>query len=178
MNAKLFAAIAALTVTVPQFASAANGNITFNGKITPQTCVISGNGTTSTDFTVTLPEVSVSTLDSAGRTAGRTPFSIGLNCTPSTGSVHAYFEPGANVDTATGRLNVLPGGATNVQIGLLNAANSSKINLGAADAAQNSIAVPLVGGIATLNYYAEYVATGIATPGAAESSVMYTIVYQ
>lgn len=179
MNAKLFAAIAALTAAVPQFASAADGKITFNGSITSQTCTISGNGSASKDFTVTLPKVSASSLDTAGKTAGRTGFNIGLsNCTPSTGSVHTYFEPGTYVDTTTGRLKLATGGASNVQIGLSNASNSSQIVLGAADAAQRSLAVPLSSGAATLSYYAEYVATGAATAGAATSEVMYTIAYE
>ncbi|WP_454752737.1 fimbrial protein [Cupriavidus necator] len=178
MNAKLFAAIAALTAAVPQFANAADGTITFNGKITPVSCTISGNGSTSKDFTVVLPDVSVSSLDTAGRTAGRTGFTIGLRCTPGTGPVHTFFEAGPNVDTTTGHLKLNAGGATNVQIGLRNGIDASEIRLDAPDAAQNSKAVTLVDGNGTLSYYAEYVATGAATPGVAEASVLATIAYE
>lgn len=160
------------------FAHAADGTITFNGSITAQTCTINGNGTGAKDFTVTLPKVSASTLAGAGKTAGRTAFSIALSgCTPNSGNVHVYFEPGATTDGATGNLILNSGGASNVQIGLLNA-DFSPIKAGFADASQNSKNVAIASGTATLPYYAEYVATGTATAGAANSSVMYTLSYE
>ena len=57
------------------------------------------------------------------------------------------------------------------------AGQGAYLKAGFADSAQNSLAVPLVSGAATLSYFAEYVATGQATSGAANSSVMYTIAY-
>lgn len=160
-----------------QAAFAANGTITFTGNVTAQTCTI--NGTGSNNFTVTLPTVSASTLATSGQTAGRTPFSIVLTaCSPASGKVHAYFEPGSTVDPATGNLVLAAGGATNVQIGLLNN-DLTAIKLGAADASQNSKSVDVsAAGGATLPFQAQYIATGVATAGAANSSVMYTLVYQ
>ncbi len=64
-----------------------------------------------------------------------------------------------------------------MQIGLLNS-DFSPIKAGFADASQNSKVVTIASGSATLPYYAQYVATGAATAGAANSSVMYTIAYQ
>ncbi|ODV40929.1 fimbrial protein [Cupriavidus sp. UYMMa02A] len=172
------AAIAAASAFSAQSAFAADGTITFNGTITAQTCTINGNGTGSKDFTVTLPKVSASTLGTAGQTAGRTPFNISLSdCTPNAGAVKTYFEPGPTTDTATGRLNLNAGGASNVQIGLLNS-DFTPIKAGFDDASQGSKTAAINAGSAVLPYYAEYVATGAATAGAANSSVMYTIVYQ
>lgn len=161
-----------------QSAHAVDGTITFNGNITATSCEINGNGTGSKSFTVTLPTVSAKTLDTAGARAGRTPFIIALNCDTDTGSVHTYFEPGPTTDASTGNLVINSGSGTagNVQIGLLNA-DFTQIKAGFADSAQNSLAVPLTSGAATLSYFAEYVATGQATSGAANSSVMYTIAY-
>ncbi len=182
MNQKLLgaavAAIAAVSAFSAQSALAADGTITFNGTITAQTCTINGNGSGSKDFVVTLPKVSASTLSTAGQTAGRTPFNIALSgCTPDSGAVKTYFEPGSTTDTATGRLNLNAGGASNVQIGLLNS-DFTSIKAGFDDASQGSKTAAITSGSATLPYYAEYVATGAATAGAANSSVMYTIVYQ
>ncbi len=181
MQSKLLASlIIAGTALVSQYASAADGTITFNGMVTAQTCTINGNGSGAKNFTVTLPTVSASTLAADGATAGRTPFSIELtNCTPASGNVHTYFEPGSTTDATTGRLKVAVGGATNVQIGLQNG-DFTDIKAGFADASQNSHSVAIsAAGAATLPYHAQYVATGgAATAGAANSSVMYTIVYQ
>lgn len=172
--AATFAAIAA----VPMTSHAYDGTITFNGSITAQTCTINGNGAGAKDFTVKLPTVSASALATAGQTAGRTPFTISLSaCTPATGSVHTFFESGTTTDTQTGNLKLATGGATNVQIGLLNG-DTTPIKAGFTDASQNSQSVALASGSVTLPYFAQYVATGAATAGAATSTVQYTIAYQ
>lgn len=186
MQTKLISALLlAGAATASQFAFAADGTITFSGNVIAQTCTINGSGnhndTGANNFTVTLPTVSTSALATAGQTAGRTPFNIALTaCTQKSGNVHAYFEPGPTVDTATGNLVLTgrPGDATNVEIGLLNN-DLSAVKVGAADVSQNSKSVPISSaGAATLSFFAQYVATGVATAGAAESSVMYTLVYQ
>jgi major type 1 subunit fimbrin (pilin) len=160
-------------------AHAADGTITFNGMVTAQTCTINGNGSGSTDFSVTLPTVSASSLAAAGDTAGSTPFNIALtSCTPASGNVHTYFEQGPTIDSTTGDLILADGGATNVQLHLQNS-DFSDISLNGADGAQNSLSVAIgTDGTAKLPYYVEYKATGAATAGAADSSVMYTLSYQ
>ncbi|WER47477.1 fimbrial protein [Cupriavidus sp. WKF15] len=185
MNTKLFTAlvIAGAAIGSP-FAHASDGTITFKGQITDTTCTITTGNAGS--FTVTLPNVSKTNLAAAGSTAGITGFSIALsNCNPASGNVHAFFEAGANVDPATGRLvntdGVGSGGAANVQIGLLNPSNGSLISIGASDgAAQNSLAQPIKpDGTALLPYAAQYVATGgAAAAGSVSSSVTYILSYQ
>ncbi|WP_027014959.1 fimbrial protein [Comamonas composti] len=182
MKSKIITALVVMgAATASQFAAAADGTITFNGQVTAQTCTINGNGSGSKDFTVTLPTVSTSALAAAGATAGRTAFNIALtNCTPASGSVHTFFEPGPTVNLTTGQLRVAAGAnsATNVEIGLLND-DFSAIKAGAADASQNSKPANISAtGTATLPYFAQYVATGVAGAGAANSSVQYTLVYQ
>ncbi|MDF3834777.1 fimbrial protein, partial [Cupriavidus basilensis] len=173
MKTKLLSTmIAAGVIALSQNALAADGTITFNGSITAQTCTING-GVAATNFTVTLPPVSSASLASAGQTAGRTPFNIALtNCTGTGGNVHTYFEAGSTTD-ASGNLNLDANGATNVQLGLLNS-DATAIKAGYADASQNSKAVAITGGSATLSYFVQYVATGVATAGAATSKVLYT----
>ncbi|MEN2469434.1 type 1 fimbrial protein [Burkholderia stabilis] len=180
MQTKLISALLLVgAATASQVASAADGTITFTGSVTAQTCTINGNGSNSNNFNVPLLNVSTSALAAAGQTASAKAFSIALTaCTPASGNVHAYFEPGPTVDTATGNLFLTAGGATNVEIRLLNG-DYTPIKLGAADASQNSQSVAITAaGTATLNYLAEYYATGAATAGAATSSVMYSLVYQ
>jgi major type 1 subunit fimbrin (pilin) len=172
--AGLFAAALSLAALAPAISQAADGTITFQGNITAQTCKISGNGG-GKDFTVTLPTVSTSSLTAAGATAGRTPFRIALTECSGSGNVATYFEPGPTIDTTTGQLKS-NGTATNVQVGLLNN-DFSKIMLGAAQSSQNSKPIAIASGAANLDYVAQYVATGAATAGAVNSSVMYTIIY-
>jgi len=156
-------------------AHAADGEITITGKITDRTCSIDAE---SKDLAVALPTVSVSSLTSAGQTAGRTPFTINLTgC--SEGKVATYFEPGTSVDFNSGRLNNVSGDAKNVQIQLLGDNNEFIPVLGKAVGTQlNSQEVTVAqGGSAALNYYAEYYAQDKTTAGDVKTSVKYTIVY-
>ncbi len=178
MNTIRFLAIAALA-SMTFAANAADGTITFNGLVTDKTCDITTPQ--GKDFTVTLPTVAKSSLPNAGATAGRTPFTINLSkCTA--GNVATYFEPGATVDFASGRLvnQAAANAAGNVQIRLLGS-NSQFLPVlaaGAGIAQANSQWVAVAAdGSASLNYYAEYYATAAASAGEVTSSVKYTIIY-
>ncbi|RQT12205.1 fimbrial protein [Burkholderia contaminans] len=180
MSKKAFSILLATAglIAAANSAHAADGTITITGEITAQTCTISGDGG-GKDFTVMLPTVSTSALSSSGTTAGRKPFKIALsNCSPNSGNVSVYFEPGTTVNAATGQLRNATGSATNVEVGLLNK-DGSNIKLGAALAQQNSQIVAISGGAATLDYSAQYVATGgAATAGTVGTSVLYSLAYQ
>ncbi|MGU7884104.1 fimbrial protein [Burkholderia sp. AW50-3] len=176
------AMLAFVAATAP--AMAADGEISFNGKVLSTTCTIGAGGgaTGNKNLTVKLPGVSASSLANSGDVAGRTPFSIQLSgCTGDSTKVSTVFEAGDTVDTASGRLNLVKSGtdpvATNVQINLLN--DSQKpIKAGVAGAQQGSQVVALKDGGATLNYYAEYYATGKAAAGTANSRIQYSLDYQ
>lgn len=176
---KKTALFTAIALTAISTAYAADGTITINGEVTDKTCdIVTPAGK---DFTVTLPTVSKQTLANTGDTAGRTPFQIKLdNC--SEGKVATYFEPGATIDFATGRLNnQAVNGAGNVKVQLLGSNNQfiPVLAAGANGAQQNSQWVDVVdGGSADLNYYAEYYATGASTAGKVTTSVQYTVIYQ
>ncbi|WP_155635746.1 fimbrial protein [Burkholderia cepacia] len=164
---------------------AADGEIAFNGKVLSTTCTIGAGGGATGDknMTVKLPSVSVSALSNAGEVAGRTPFSIQLSgCTGEATKVSTVFESGGTVDSESGRLNLVSAGAedtvaSNVQISLLNDAQEP-IKAGLASSQQNSQVVALKDGAATLNYYAEYYATGKSTAGSANSRIQYSLDYQ
>lgn len=162
--------------SVVSIANAADGQIDFTGSVVGNTCTI--NGGTGQNFAVNLPPVSTATLADPGSWAGRTPFQIKLtNCTPASGSVRALFEAGPTVNQQTGRLIVDAKGAKNVEIGLLNS-SYGKIVAGAANGSQNTDVLNIESGAATMNFVAQYESLGGATPGAANSRVQYTIVYQ
>ncbi|CAM4227491.1 MULTISPECIES: fimbrial protein [Stenotrophomonas] len=168
-----------MLAAAPLAANAADGTITFNGKVTDKTCTISTPG--GKDFSVNLPTVSKSTLAAAGAVAGRTPFAINLTkC--SAGNVATYFEPGSTVDFNSGRLNnqAAANAAGNVQLQLLGSNNQFlPVKASGANQAQdNSQWVTVAAdGTANLNYYAEYYATAAATAGEVTSNVKYTIIY-
>lgn len=171
----LFAACALLAL--PLASNAADGEVQITGTITANTCdITTGTGGV---HTVTLPTVMASALSDAGETAGRTPFTVQLaNCSPDSGNVALYFEPGTNTDMATGRLSNT-GTATGVQVGLLNG-SMVPIELNQSSASlQNSQTVSIAGGSATLNYFAEYYATGPGQAGVGSviTSTFFSIVY-
>ncbi|MHC1671872.1 fimbrial protein [Stenotrophomonas maltophilia] len=166
-------------MATPVAATAADGTITFSGKIIDKTCTVATSG--GKNFTVNLPSVSKSSLGATGEVAGRTPFAINLTkC--SAGNVATYFEPGSTVDFNTGRLlnQASANAATNVQLQLLGSNNQVlPIKAAGAGQAQTNSQWVTVGtdGSADLNYYAEYYAAAAATPGDVTSSVKYTIIY-
>ncbi len=174
-NIKLLAAL--IAVLAPLSANAADGTITFKGKVTDKTCTISTPG--GRDFTVNLPTVPVSALEK-WQTAGRTPFSINLtNC--SSGNVATYFEPGSTVDAKNGTLiNRAANPAAMVHLQLLGSNNEVlRIEAAGAGLAQkNSQWVKVnADGTANLNYYVQYYGYVHVTPGDVSSSVRYTIIY-
>jgi len=161
-------------------AHAFDGTITFNGEVTTQTCA----PTTGTKNLV-VPMETVSAVElagSAGAPIKLTPFSIMLTgCTPSSGNVLIAFNSAGNLDSDTNQLTPDAGGATNVQIRLVNASDSSKILVGAEPESQNSEPASIgTDGTVTLNYKAGYVQIGadMATAGAVTAKAEYTITYQ
>ncbi|KVV39392.1 hypothetical protein WT27_14465 [Burkholderia territorii] len=180
----LSASAMALAIALPGISHAADGTIDFNGEVVSNTCTINGNNTGKSDFIVTLKSVPTSALKKDGDIAERTPWTIALtNCTPASGNVTVYFEPGPQVDFNTGRLKNDTGTATNgktyasnVEVGLLNS-GFQPIHLGNDPSTQGVDVVPIgADGTATLKFYAQYVATGgAATPGPVHAQVMYTL---
>ncbi|MGF6665823.1 major type 1 subunit fimbrin (pilin) [Paraburkholderia atlantica] len=178
LTPSLACAAVVAAIGMPSAAFAVDGMIVIKGDITAQTCTISGNGG-GYSFVVTLPSVSTSALSNSGAVAGSTPFNIKLsNCSPDSGTASTYFEPNADVNVATGRLLNKRGSASNVEVRLRNEDNSV-IQLGAAQGAQNSQSATITDGRATLNYFAEYVATdGPASAGSVSTTALYSIAYQ
>ncbi|MGF6898825.1 fimbrial protein [Paraburkholderia sp. GAS348] len=162
-------------------AHAADGTITITGQVTDTTCSINGTAAGSdASRTIVLAPVTAGSLASTGATAGTSiPADLAFKLTGCTSGtkVIANFENGTTVDQTTGNLKN-SGTAQNVQIQLLNA-GMSPINIttnSGNQLATNGVAI--TGGVANLQYYARYFATGKATAGTVDTSVQYTMQYQ
>lgn len=164
--------------------AAGNGTINFIGAVNSQTCNVSVNGTaTPAAASVTLPTVQAGVLGTAGNTAGQTSFTMELTGCAETnptggGTVKAYYEQGATVNTNGLLINQATGGANNVVLQLLDGTTNNTINVGSAtqQTAGNGY-VSITNGAAVLPYSVRYYSTGVATSGAVSSSVTYTLVY-
>lgn len=166
-------------------AQAADGTITFTGSVTDTTCSINGaTSGTPADLAITLPPVPASSLATQGAVAGTTnagdiTFKL-TGCTGTATKVIAGFENGATVDQTTGYLTnqASTGGATNVEVRLLNA-SMKPINI-TNDANNNTPAdgATITDGTATLTYFAQYYAMDKATAGTVNTSIQYTMAYQ
>ncbi|WP_058914244.1 fimbrial protein [Entomohabitans teleogrylli] len=179
VNRHLLATAMAFTL-VSGSAVADTGTINFSGLITGTTCNvdISGSGANAT---VTLPTVSADSLNGATKTNGKTRFTLGLSgCTTGLTSAKAYFSGGNTVDNATGRLkNTDNTGADFVSLQLRDGSNDSVIVVG--DASQHTTTtgyVDISSGNATLPYFVEYYAEGVATAGLVASQVTYNLIYK
>ena len=169
---------------VPMVAQASDGTIGFDGALTDSTCSVT-TGNPAGSFAVTLPTLSASLLASSGKTAGTTAFKIIVANCGSTSTVtkfRPFFETGPTIDFATGFLKNTTGGATFVELELVNTDGSlidprlSVDTTGAGQGVQNTTFTLGAGG--GVGYYAvRYHATGTATPGTVISTVMYSMIY-
>lgn len=157
--------------------AAESGTITFNGKVTDETCEVTtgSNG----DFTVDLASAKTSALTQAGDTAVPLNFRIAVNnCSSTVQKVRTQFLYDASlVELSSGVLkNQLSGAtaATQVALQLFNPDDSSVIKPGDAGASKS---FPVTNGVAEMIYGVQYYATGQATPGLVKSQVKYQLSY-
>lgn len=172
---QLMIALAGLSVAPMVFAQAVPGagQVTFNGQLYDDTCVINAG---DDDKTVTLPTLSSQSLPVAGNVAGSTMFNISVSECPSTLSqVAAHFETtnmDPNTRNALNQATTSP--ASNVEVQLLDRDGTTPILLGS-----TGTFVPIASdGTATMSYGGEYYATGAATSGNVTAVVRYTLAYQ
>ena len=180
---------------VTAHASASDGTITFTGNIIDTNCTVTGGGNASGtgNITVVLPDVGTGAFKQVGDFAGQAPFSLtlggGTQCT--NGKTAAlWIETSATpaLDLSTGALrNQASGGATNVEVQMINPANNQKIDLGVNNkvtngatviAGSNQPAATIVGNTATLQYVAQYLSVGgLPTAGAVNTYLTYSMQY-
>ncbi|MBC8728660.1 fimbrial protein [Paraburkholderia sp. UCT2] len=176
---QLMIALMGLSVAPMVFAQAVpgTGQVTFNGELYDDTCVINSG---DEDQTVTLPRVSSQTLPAAGVVGGSTPFNISVSQCPATlKQVAAHFET-TNMDPVT--RNAINQATTSpaqyVEVQLLD----HNFTNGAAQVLPLGSTGEFVDvgtdGSATMYYAGQYYATDRATAGNVTAVVRYTLAYQ
>ncbi|BAP36415.1 putative type 1 pili major subunit [Acinetobacter guillouiae] len=182
---KLSLGLATLVLSATSTVFAATGTINFSGSLVGETCDAGMEGGEAAG-NVTMPQVNITSLATAGTTAGVTPFKInlkGAGCVDQAKTATPYFEYEVAKINALGRLinDAEADAATNVEIQVLN--DSQKvIDLTASAATQTtSVGVPV--GAAPdnsndFNYYARYFSTGVAGEGKVNASLSYNIFYK
>lgn len=180
MKKKILALVMTFIVPGIHSAMANTGTVTFGGELTANTCNVSVDGGNSSN-TVTLPKISQSVLDSAGKTAGRTPFTMELSgCSGALKTAAAFFEQGPGV-TNTGFLINTGGTAGNsVYLQLRDGSNSDAIiKVGDRSQLTNTKFLDISSGGATLLYSAEYrAASNTVSAGTVVAAVNYNIQYK
>ena len=170
---KIVIAASVLALGFSAGAYAADGTINITGKIIGTTCTINGAASGSAAVNVTLPVVLASTLNGSGKTAGTTAFAINLtNCDSNIATAGVSFQPGSTIASDGTLIN--SGTANKVSVALLNA-SGTQINL--STGANNNLPVTLTNGAGSLNYSAQYLATGNATSGTVTTSVTFNLAY-
>jgi major type 1 subunit fimbrin (pilin) len=188
-NIKLGSAFAiAMGLTVASIASATDGGvITFHGVVSDTTCTVQGGSGTDggvNNFSVALNGVDANVLNAAAKTANAKAFQVLIggpdqpSCGAGDGKIASmsFLASSPQVDAATGNLNnVLTSEASHVQIQLLKEDGTTAIDL--RDPNKGLQSANFVNNQATLQYHAQYYATGAATPGLVESNVVYAVSY-
>ncbi len=174
MNKLLLVAAAGLGIAaLSSPASAADGTINISGKINASTCSVNA---ADKNLTVQLPWVAASAFSGAGSVAGTKAFAIHLTCTGAA-NVNAYFEQSANIDAVSNNLKIASGGsnASGIQVRLM---NSDQQQILLSDSSNSQKVSTAAAGPITLNYWAQYVATG-PTVGAGDvtTSITYNVQY-
>nr|WP_260506242.1 fimbrial protein [Yersinia enterocolitica] len=183
--------ILAATVTMlllnSNLSAANDGTITFTGKISDVTCLVSGGTedgapSSSGDFTVALDQVSTSALATNNAVAGDKKFYISLKgqecASGKTANILYERAQSAAIDSVTGRLkNLVSDGsaAQNVQIAILNH-DKTALNLNNGHVSHQPKVI--ANNEARFDYWAQYVATGgAASAGNVQTSVVYSVAY-
>jgi major type 1 subunit fimbrin (pilin) len=126
-----------------------------------------------------LPLGAVAGITNATVPASHATFSFTLSgCTGPATTAAAYFS-GGNINQ-NGRLSVPAGGATNVEVALLDEATNTTLNLAAGSGAQGATKVTINSSGATVLTYGAmyYIGAAAPTAGAINPQVYYAIDYR
>ena len=153
------------------------------GTLTDQTCTVKGGPGTdggTGNFIVALDAIPSSELAAAGDQKAWKGFDVIIggpgqgSCENGKIATMSFLTSSPRIDATTGALtNALSGEATNAEVQVTKG-DKTAINL--ADSAE-SVQGTIANNTATLNFGAQYLATGAATPGLISTSVVYAVNY-
>ncbi|KHE03234.1 major type 1 subunit fimbrin (pilin) [Pantoea sp. PNA 14-12] len=167
--------ISTALVSGQALANSAN-TINFQGEVSDETCSVSVNGNESAPL-VLMPTVAVNELDTSGKVAGKTDFSVSISgCTGSTNSTRVSTVFVGNNVSAAGNLKN-SGNAENVEIQLLDPAGK-EINLTSTYTGDGDLTLSSGETEKSATYSAQYLATDVATAGTISASLQYAVTYQ
>lgn len=177
MNKIILATIIAGVFSATSYAAPSDNTIRFQGEVSDETCTVTINGNAANPV-ILLPTVPVSALDVAAKTAGQTPFTIGVSgCTGSdTGdkTIKTIFI--ANNLTTDGRIGNSASN-NNVTLEIIDPANSAtKIDL--TGVGNSGLVLKQNEKSASYDFAVRYYAEDVAKAGKVEGSVQYSISYQ
>lgn len=188
---RLLAPVAVASALFSAGAMAADGTINFNGNITASACSVAGARQTgsgdsvNTQATVTLPNVSIGSLDAVGIYAGHTPFSIYLTNCEATGTlnnVRTMFtttNPAPAPDSGSMANIATASPATGIGVSILNS-SFSQIDMNGINNVDTPRPLPVAGSPAAmqLDYIAAYRVLALpVTAGAVIAQASYTLTY-
>ncbi|MGC4012204.1 MAG: fimbrial protein [Pseudomonas sp.] len=181
MKSKLHAALICLAgagLCTQAFAAAPQtGVINITGKVTETSCVLDAS---ATNISVNLPPVDKDLLAAAQSSTGRTGFTMKVTSCADGVKVSAAFTPDSNVDAYGNLKNSAAGGASNVQVQLLDQ-NYAAINVNTDNATSQAARAVTVSGAnpVTLQYYAQYYSqAGSAGAGDVAAMANYQLTYE
>lgn len=159
----------------------ATPTVTFQGEVSDQTCQASING--GTDGVVLLPTVPANSLDSAGKTAGLTPFTISVkDCTAPAADMPIKTKFLGHAVTSNGNLGNVASGtdaATNVAIQLTESASGADAIVLNGPTSVAGLVLKSGQDNASYDFGVRYISeNGGATAGVVTSLVEYTLSYQ
>lgn len=181
MNSKIRTALIGLAVTgfsagvvaAPQ----QTGVINITGKVTETSCMLDSG---ASNIDVKLPSVDKELLSGAQSSTGRTGFSMTVTSCADGSKVSVAFIPDSNVDAYGNLKNSVAGGASNVEVQLLDKDQAS-ININTDDATSQLARAVTVNGATpvTLQYYAQYFSqAGNAGAGDVAAMANYQLTYE
>ncbi|WP_059412176.1 fimbrial protein [Cupriavidus basilensis] len=182
--ASLATTCVALAALTPSLSQAFDGQIDFTGSITDVSCTINGHQPGGGNHTlVDLGTINPNVFTGLNARSTAVPFSLalggGTNCIDGRKALVSFDTGSSNIDPNTGNLILVgTGAAKGVQVEVSDAGNgaSGKIPLNVAQTTPQTATIS--GNTATLTYSAVYVQTaGSITPGAANTFIRYTMVY-
>jgi len=182
--ASALALVLGMSVATAASAAATGGTIRFTGAVTDETCTITGGSGTdggTGNFVVALDPVRASLLAAAGDVAGAKPFQVIIggpgqgSCVNGKVATMSFLASSPRIDPMTGALtNALVGEATLTQVQVMEA-DGTAINM--ADPANGVRSPAIVNNTAIIVFQSQYLATGAATPGLVDTSVVYAVSY-